>query len=415
MNPSRGNSPATPATAGVFLSHSSADKPFVQKLAIDLLKRDIPVWFDKWELDTGDSLLRTIAKGIADSVRLVLVLSRHSIHSPWVEREIDLALAKERQTKGIVLIPIRIDDCTPPLIIADRIYASFRKPSDYYQSLDALLSTLVKSGAAGIVPPPERELIPFEIKSGLYLVKDALEQRLAKVLHRLSPDFSIGQQQLVFVDDVQIPALITYVRRLLTKESRASGTGYNATRHNALEELNRGLSRSEQFLRAGLAEILNGLRTLRFHPQSMAEACFWFVKEVRARTLHQILVTHGEHRLPVKPEIEWLAALDPAAPITEEGKQKFYEIENIAHVTAHIPSVAPTYSFVLDGDRAETQDVFRFAPSGYTILSVQLLEWTMVKFAIPSMIYQWLRDQPDPGAPSQSFNWNFDRYHVVPS
>lgn len=34
----------------LFLSHSSADKTFVEKLAKDLEGVGVNVWFDKWEI-----------------------------------------------------------------------------------------------------------------------------------------------------------------------------------------------------------------------------------------------------------------------------------------------------------------------------------------------------------------------------
>jgi hypothetical protein len=37
----------------IFLSHASIDKPFVEKLAHDLKRLGINVWFDKWELKIG--------------------------------------------------------------------------------------------------------------------------------------------------------------------------------------------------------------------------------------------------------------------------------------------------------------------------------------------------------------------------
>lgn len=40
----------------LFLSHSSADKTFVEKLAKDLEGVGVNVWFDKWEIKVGDSL-----------------------------------------------------------------------------------------------------------------------------------------------------------------------------------------------------------------------------------------------------------------------------------------------------------------------------------------------------------------------
>lgn len=48
----------------VFLSHASKDKPFVEKLAQSLKKIGINVWFDKWEIDVGDSITWKVEEGI---------------------------------------------------------------------------------------------------------------------------------------------------------------------------------------------------------------------------------------------------------------------------------------------------------------------------------------------------------------
>lgn len=37
----------------LFLSHSSADKTFVEKLAKDLEGVGVNVWFDKWEINVA--------------------------------------------------------------------------------------------------------------------------------------------------------------------------------------------------------------------------------------------------------------------------------------------------------------------------------------------------------------------------
>ena len=48
----------------LFLSHSSADKTFVEKLAKDLEGVGVNVWFDKWEIKVGDSLTGKIEEGL---------------------------------------------------------------------------------------------------------------------------------------------------------------------------------------------------------------------------------------------------------------------------------------------------------------------------------------------------------------
>src|SRR5437870_3443847 len=108
---------------GVFLSHSSNDKCMVTKLAADLVTRGVPVWFDSWELETGDSLFQRIFDGIDQSTFLILALSPSSVQSKCVIRELNAALAKENTLGRKVILPIKLADCTIPLAIADRIYA----------------------------------------------------------------------------------------------------------------------------------------------------------------------------------------------------------------------------------------------------------------------------------------------------
>jgi hypothetical protein len=39
----------------VFISHGSADKPFVFRLAFELLAEGVPAWLDSWEMGPRDS------------------------------------------------------------------------------------------------------------------------------------------------------------------------------------------------------------------------------------------------------------------------------------------------------------------------------------------------------------------------
>jgi len=40
----------------MFVSHSSRDKTFVEKLVADLSGNGIPLWYDKLDLGVGDSV-----------------------------------------------------------------------------------------------------------------------------------------------------------------------------------------------------------------------------------------------------------------------------------------------------------------------------------------------------------------------
>jgi hypothetical protein len=59
----------------VFLCHSSSDKLFVDRLASDLEKVNIGVWYDKWEIKVGDSLIEKIQEGLENNDYLAIILS----------------------------------------------------------------------------------------------------------------------------------------------------------------------------------------------------------------------------------------------------------------------------------------------------------------------------------------------------
>ena len=48
----------------VFLSHTSIDKPFVEKLARDLSCLGIDAWVDKYEIKVGESIFWRVEEGL---------------------------------------------------------------------------------------------------------------------------------------------------------------------------------------------------------------------------------------------------------------------------------------------------------------------------------------------------------------
>jgi hypothetical protein len=122
----------------IFLSHTSIDKPFVEKLAKDLNHFGINVWYDKYEIKVGESILWKIDEGIRDSEYLGIVISKEAFKSEWVKTEITTAWQKQVQKKGNFVLPIYYSDCEIPLFLQGIKYADFRK--DYRQGLKDLVN-----------------------------------------------------------------------------------------------------------------------------------------------------------------------------------------------------------------------------------------------------------------------------------
>ncbi len=399
--------------AGVFLSHSSKDKPFVTRLAIDLLNRGIPVWFDKWEMDAGDSLLGSIADGISDTTRLILVLSNNSIGSSWVKRELMIALEKEERAGGIFLLPVRLDDCEIPLLISGRLYADFRDPDSYYESLDRLTTNLIQSGAENLVPNPENELIAIEIRNGIHLLSAGLKARLNKILPRVPAGYQFEEDQFVFGDEPEFLRLKAHCQQLLLQESRATGGDYDAKKHNALEELNQDFSRYDRICREGLVEILNGLHGLKYHAESIAEACFWFIKEVRSRVLTYVRYTARELQLEVTPELKWIWSLELHGTLNDSAASEFYEVEQLLYCDVWIEG-QKTYKVWLNQNGFEAGEILE-AQLARLRLTRELTPITLAKFVVPSMVYDHLVEKHFSSAPISRFNWDLNSYNIGPA
>ena len=89
-----------------FISHASEDKDsFVRPLAHALQDMGFSIWYDEFQLKVGDSLRRSIDKGLIQSRYGIVVLSPDFFAKDWPQYELDGLVAKE-MTKGKVILPI---------------------------------------------------------------------------------------------------------------------------------------------------------------------------------------------------------------------------------------------------------------------------------------------------------------------
>lgn len=97
----------TPHDSGqwdVFISHASEDKDsFVRPLAEALTKRGVRVWFDEYSLTLGDSLTRSIDRGLARCRFGVVVLSPAFFSKEWTQKELGGLVSRESEGEKIIL------------------------------------------------------------------------------------------------------------------------------------------------------------------------------------------------------------------------------------------------------------------------------------------------------------------------
>ena len=93
-----------------FISYSSRDEEFAQRLHSDLQDKGVRCWYAPEDLPIGAKIRVGIDQAIRKHDKLLLVLSEHSVKSQWVEQEVETALEQERQRDELVLFPVRLDD-----------------------------------------------------------------------------------------------------------------------------------------------------------------------------------------------------------------------------------------------------------------------------------------------------------------
>jgi hypothetical protein len=123
-----------------FISHSTKDKPFVRKLAADLVASGIKVWLDEQNILVGDSIPEKIAQGLAESDFFLIVVSENSVNSEWVRKELNSAIVHEIERRKVTVLPIKLDSAKTPDTIKDKLYADFSK--SYEEGLEKLIRSI---------------------------------------------------------------------------------------------------------------------------------------------------------------------------------------------------------------------------------------------------------------------------------
>lgn len=126
---------------GIFISYCHADKRFVDDLTSRLANDKVLFWRDEKDLLVGEVVDAAISRGIQASALFLIVLSRSSLNSSWVNRELDEA-AHEATEGRKILLPVLAAGLTikelPPRI---RRF----KCADFNASFDNAYSLLLKS------------------------------------------------------------------------------------------------------------------------------------------------------------------------------------------------------------------------------------------------------------------------------
>lgn len=114
----------------VFLSHNAKDKPRVRQLAERLQQAGLRVWFDEWNVRSGDIISLKVDEGLEQSRVLLLCISPNALASNWVALERSTAIHRDPSNEGRRFIPLLLADCELPDTLRRYKYVDFREETE---------------------------------------------------------------------------------------------------------------------------------------------------------------------------------------------------------------------------------------------------------------------------------------------
>lgn len=135
-----------------FFSHAHVDKAHADQLFYWL--RDVaavPVWYDTVNMPPGATIAQALPEAIENSRSIILLLSKQSVSRGWVQQEFNAAINHQTQHRAFRIIPVRLDDVSPPGFLQNYSNISFNKNSLVPESVTSILKGLYQP-AAGIDP-----------------------------------------------------------------------------------------------------------------------------------------------------------------------------------------------------------------------------------------------------------------------
>ncbi len=91
-----------------FISHSTRDQDFADRLYNDLQRNGVRCWFAPHDIQGGRKLHEQIDEAIKVYDKLLLILSDESMNSEWVGTEISKARKRELKENRRMLFPISL-------------------------------------------------------------------------------------------------------------------------------------------------------------------------------------------------------------------------------------------------------------------------------------------------------------------
>ena len=111
----------TGAPSNFFVSYTAADQAWAEWIAAELEEAGHTTALQAWDFRPGENFVLRMAQALERSERVLAVLSPRYFASAYSIDELTAALVRDPQGRDR-LLPVRIEPCELPPLLANRIY-----------------------------------------------------------------------------------------------------------------------------------------------------------------------------------------------------------------------------------------------------------------------------------------------------
>ena len=126
----------------IFISYSHKDTKFVDRLTRRLVQSGVKVWRDRWKTSAGESFIDAIEQAVGGAAYFLLVVSKHSLKSRWVRKELADAQARQRARGDLTILPLFTDASKLPGELEGLLGVNFRRR--FEAALNELLARVAR-------------------------------------------------------------------------------------------------------------------------------------------------------------------------------------------------------------------------------------------------------------------------------
>lgn len=191
----------------VFISHNYMDKPLARKISNNLNYYGIRTWIDESEIKVGDSLIAKIRKGIDDVDYLIALISKYSVESEWVLKELDIAMNKEIERKKVIVLPVLAGKCDLPGFLKGKLYVDMSTARNFSKNLPKLLA---RFNIENILP--EDKLVFTPSKLSLVEIINKLSDEKMNLRIDVWKSLSYSDKQIFMLDEFRA-FIIKYLQK----------------------------------------------------------------------------------------------------------------------------------------------------------------------------------------------------------